>query len=64
MNEIEESFYEPEEEALMTVLVNKANLGIQEIIIDLVMTGFSFSRTNAERLINLNFSENFKEEYK
>lgn len=64
MNEIEESFYEPEEETLMTVLVNKANLGIQEIIIDLVMTGFSFSRTNAERLINLNFSENFKEEYK
>lgn len=64
MNEIEESFYEPEEETLMTVLVNKANLGIQEIIIDLVMTGFSFSRTNSERLINLNFSENFKEEYK
>lgn len=64
MNEIDESFYEPEEETLMTVLVNKANLGIQEIIIDLVMTGFSFSRTNAERLINLNFSENFKEEYK
>ena len=63
MNEIGESFYEPEE-TLMTVLVNKANLGIQEIIIDLVMTGFSFSRTNAERLINLNFSENFKEEYK
>jgi hypothetical protein len=63
MNEIDESFYEPEE-TLMTVLVNKANLGIQEIIIDLVMTGFSFSRTNAERLINLNFSENFKEEYK
>lgn len=60
----DESFYEPEEETLMTVLVNKANLGIQEIIIDLVMTGFSFSRTNAERLINLNFSENFKEEYK
>jgi hypothetical protein len=59
----DESFYEPEE-TLMTVLVNKANLGIQEIIIDLVMTGFSFSRTNAERLINLNFSENFKEEYK
>ena len=64
MNEIDESFYEPKEETLMTVLVNKANLGIQEIIIDLVMTGFSFSRTNAERLINLNFSENFKEEYK
>jgi len=63
MNEIDESFYEPEE-ALMTVLVNKANLGIQEIIIDLVMTGFSFSRTNAERLINLNFSETFREEYK
>lgn len=63
MNEIDESFYEPKE-TLMTVLVNKANLGIQEIIIDLVMTGFSFSRTNAERLINLNFSENFKEEYK
>jgi hypothetical protein len=63
MNEIDESFYEPEE-TLMTVLVNKANLCIQEIIIDLVMTGFSFSRTNAERLINLNFSENFKEEYK
>lgn len=60
----DESFYEPEEETLMTVLVNKANLGIQEIIIDLVMTGFSFSHTNAERLINLNFSENFKEEYK
>jgi hypothetical protein len=64
MNEIDESFYEPEEETLMTVLVNKANLGIQEIIIDLVMTGFSFSRTNAERLINLNFSETFREEYK
>jgi hypothetical protein len=63
MNEIDESFYEPEE-TLMTVLVNKANLGIQEIIIDLVMTGFSFSRTNAERLINLNFSETFREEYK
>jgi hypothetical protein len=62
MNE-NESFYEPEE-TLMTVLVNKANLGIQEIIIDLVMTGFSFSRTNAERLINLNFSETFREEYK
>ena len=64
MNEIDESFYEPEEETLMTVLVNKANLGIQEIIINLVMTGFSFSRTNAERLINLNFSETFREEYK
>lgn len=64
MNEIDESFYEPEKETLMTVLVNKANLGIQEIIIDLVMIGFSFSLTNAERLINLNFSETFREEYK